>query len=204
MLTAPHILSRTSRHKAQEQGAGQPFLGDLRLAKARVHEFCGGARRTLALKLAQDMSGSVLWIQPQRSTEWLNADGARAFIELSRLIFVTAQRTDDMLWVMEEALRSGATPLVIADLSAPPALTPVRRLHLAAEAGAGIQSPLGLLLTPGDGGAQGIESRWALDHDHKGNNSEKLGWTLHRRRHRAKAYKSWPLRQSQSGLELSS
>ena len=160
--TAAHLLDRKShRNRA---AATVAFLDDLTLERARVHEFCGTARRRLALKLAGALHGPVFWIRPAWGATHLNPDGFLAQVDPGRFTFLTPKRPEDLLWVMEETLRTGQVPLCVADLPEPPGLTAVRRLHLAAETGAkdGITAPLGVLLTPGDGGAPGVESRWSL------------------------------------------
>lgn len=160
-------------------------LAGVDLARARLHEVCGPARRSFALIVARALTGPVIWIHPAWATDQPHAPGMAGMIDPGRLLMVAPQRPDDLLWTMEEALRSGAAPLVLADLPEPPGLTPVRRLHLAAEAGAeaGPQRPTGLILTPGDGGAAGVESRWHVTarHDPRGHR-----WLLEQRRARGR------------------
>lgn len=165
---------------------------EVALTQARVHEACGPARRSLAMWLAGRMVGPVLWISPAWEPDQLNPDGMLALADPARFIFVHPRRAPDLLWCAEEALRSGAAPLVVADLPAAPTLTPVRRLHLAAESGASHgAAPLGLLLTPGEGGAQGAESRWHVTPAHE---SRIRQWRLERRRARTLPPRAWAAR----------
>lgn len=170
--------------------AGLAFLGPLALVKARVHEFCGPARRTLAMLVARATTGPIFWIAPAWTQDRLHGDALAGFADPGRFTFVGPARAADLLWCMEEVLRSGTAPLVILELPAPPGLTPVRRLHLAAETAAREtgQAPLGLLLVPGDGGAAGVESRWTMApaHDQKATR-----WRLERLRARMAPPKTW-------------
>ena len=188
---------RIPRHGHRPRPA-VPFLGDLALATARVHEVCGAARRTFALTLAGAMAGPVLWIAPDWTVERLNPEGMLRLVQPSRLLFVTPRRAEDLLWSMEEALRSGAVPLVVADLPGPPALTPVRRLQLAAETGAveGACRPLGLLLTP-EGSAPGVETRWSLVPRHPDTHTE--SWEMRRLRARTLPEAAWQVAAGPNG-----
>lgn len=165
---------------------------EMALTLGRVHELCGPARHTLAAMVAARLSGPVLWIAPGWDHDRLNPDGLQAFFDPARLLFAHPTRPEDLLWCAEEGLRSGAAPLVVADLPRPAGLTPVRRLHLAVEAGAQTapQPPLGLLLTPEDGGAQGVESRWHMAPDH---GRGRTAWILARRRARTLPPAAWQI-----------
>ncbi|MEY8098270.1 ImuA family protein [Falsihalocynthiibacter sp. S25ZX9] len=177
------------------------FLKELTLAPSRAHEFCGNARHSLALMVAQETQGPVFWIHPGWIPDQLNPDGVCRFIDPSRLIFVTPNRAEDLLWSVEEVLRAGIVPLVVADIPGFPSLTSVRRLHLAAETGTreGRERPIALLLTPADGGAQGCETRWHMAQDYK---ADAPAWHLERRRSRSLAPKAWHITRDQERFHL--
>lgn len=162
-------MSLPIQHQAADPARDlQPLFGDLTLRRGRVHELCGPSRIQLAARIMARTRGPVVWIRPGWLPERLNAAGLQPLADPARLILVQADRDEGLLWAAEEALRSGAAPLVVAELLAPPALTPTRRLHLAAGTGSeaarreGGPAPLGLILLPGRGGAQGVESRWHM------------------------------------------
>jgi protein ImuA len=158
----------------------------------RTNELCGPSRRTLALMLASQMQGPILWIKPSWNRENLNAQGAVNFVNPGRITFVEPRRTEDVLWCMEEALRSGCIPTVIAECDTPPPLTPIRRLHLATEQGAQMSKTklLPLVLTPADGGAQGVETRWHMFPRHENPHNR---WQIERRRARMFPPATWTI-----------
>ncbi|NOD46008.1 MULTISPECIES: ImuA family protein [unclassified Ruegeria] len=193
-----HLLDQ----KPARAAPGLNLHNQITLQLGRVHEACGPARRSFAMWLAGQAQGPVLWISPAWEPGQLNPDGMMPFADPARFIFVHPTRAEDLLWCMEEALRSGAIPLIIGDLPGAPDLTPVRRMHLAAEQGGTMgRAPLGLLLTPGDGGAQGVETRWHMAAAHQG---EARRWTLTRRRARALPPVTWQatMTAARAGLHL--
>ena len=200
MPDVAHLLDRKS-HRRRAAPAVR-FLDDLTMDPGRVHEACGAARRRLAMMVAGALQGPVFWIRPAWTPVGLNPEGMLKLADPSRFIFCTPKRPEDLLWTMEEVLRAGLVPLVVADLPDPPGLTAVRRLHLAAETGAaeGKCTPLGLLLTPGKGGAPGVETRWSLTPAHGTGRQE--AWSLSRLRARMQPEKTWSLKGDTSGARI--
>lgn len=153
---------------ARHPAASSEILADiLHLQPGRAHEFCGPARRTLAVWLMARLpvGAPVIWLRPGWSAEQLHPQGVAEWANPAGLIMLSPPRAPDALDCAEEALRSGAVALVVIELSSPPALTPLRRLHLAAEAGLARRADKqlwGVVLTPEQGGAPGVESRWHL------------------------------------------
>lgn len=206
-----------SEHGPRPHGRGMvPLPGGaaagIGLARGRVHELRGPSRVALAVQVMGECAGPVLWLYPGWQAERLYPDGVAVFADPARLICARARRLEDILWSMEEALRSGAVGLVVAELPSAPALTPVRRLQLAAEAGAeaarhaghGV-APLGLLLTAGADVAAGVESRWRMSPlPSAGTMIEERGpvWRLERERARGAVPAVWRLERGAKGAVL--
>ncbi len=188
MASASALLSR----RPHTPPPGLRLWGEITLPLARVHEICGQARRMLALRIAAQADGPVVWITRRHGSDQMNPCGMAGIMNPGDVLFVATDRPEDSLWAMEESLRSGAVPVVVADLAEPPGMTPVRRLHLAAETGAtaGLCRPLGLLLTPGTGGAPGIETRLSCDPAHAPGHE---AWLIERLRARMMPPKVWRL-----------
>ncbi|WP_425052440.1 ImuA family protein [Psychromarinibacter sp. S121] len=199
-----HLLSRSPSRDRDRPALS--FLDGMALPLARAHEFCGDARRTLAALVAARTEGPVFWISPSWLPERLNPEAAAHLFDPGRVVFLEPQRAEDLLWCLEEVLRAGVVPLAVADLPGPPGMTAVRRLHLAAETGAaeGEVAPLGLILTPGDGGAPGIESRWRLRSAHGMQTDPagkpRQGWHLHRLRARTAPVQGWQMTTGPQGF----
>lgn len=130
------------------------------IAPARVHEATGAGRLAFALALAGRLEGAVLWVQDARVRDGLYAPGVAAFIDPARLVLARPTGALPVLQVAEEALRSGAAPLVVAELAEAPDLTASRRLQLAAGTGGG----RGLCLVPeGRLRTNAAETRWRCE-----------------------------------------
>ena len=176
---APAVLARQSHRPPARLDLGGPPGAEAALALSRLHECCGPARRSFAMLVATRLAdlgdqSPIWWISPAWQADQLHADGVAQFVSPGRLMLLRPKRAEDVLWCLEEILRSGTAGLAVADIPGLPGLTAVRRLHLAAETGAGLGklAPIGLILTPGPGGAQGVESRWHMASDHPSEGGE--------------------------------
>lgn len=125
------------------------------LLPRRVHEAEGRGRRTFALYQATRHSGPLVWILPAHASELPMLRGLPEGVG-ERLHLLRPSSEADLLWCVEEALRSAPIALVIAEPEKPLSLTAGRRLQLAAEAG----RTTGLMLIREDAGSNATETRW--------------------------------------------
>ena len=122
----------------------------------RVHEAEGRGRRTFALFQAVRHPGPLVWILPAHVPELPMLRGLPKGVGERLHLFRTEGETD-LLWCIEEALRSAPVGLVIAEPEKPLSLTAGRRLQLAAEAG----RTTGLMLIREGAGSNAAETRWS-------------------------------------------
>lgn len=127
------------------------------LLLGRVHEATGHGRRVFAACLAAAVQGPVVWVQEASVRAALHPPGLARIFDPGRLILARPKGVLGCLQVMEEALRAGAAPLVVAELDKAPDLTASRRLQLAADTG----RVRGLCLIPeGRLVTNAAETRW--------------------------------------------
>jgi len=129
------------------------------LRRGAVHEIAGIAASGFAAMAAGRLNGPVLWCVDQYARGHLYGPGLVAFgLAPDRLVVACCANRTDMLWAMEEGLRTPGLAAVVGEPGGTVDLTASRRLQLAAETG----GALGLVLVRGQsqrGGARRGEAR---------------------------------------------
>lgn len=120
-----------------------------------MHEAEGPARRGFALVQAARHRGQVIWVLPAHVAQLPMLRGLPEGLG-ERLHLLRPAGEADLLWAVEECLRSPGVGLVIAEPEKPLSLLAGRRLQLAAEAGA----TTGLMLVREGQGSNAAETRW--------------------------------------------
>lgn len=125
------------------------------LAPKRVHEAEGPGRRAFALWQAARHDGALIWVLPAHAPHLPMLRGLPEGVG-ARLHVLRPASELDLLWSVEECLRSPGVALVIAEPEKPLSLIAGRRLQLAAEAG----QTTGLMLIREGQGSNAAETRW--------------------------------------------
>ena len=159
------------------------------LALAAVHEIQGPAAAGFALHLLTSGLSEeecILWCVPEGRRDHLYGPGLwQAGIDPRRLVVAVCRDRDEMLWTVEEALKSGSVSAVVAQMDKnrsrgaagkPVDLTASRRLQLAAEAGGG----LGIILSEGGGALSpsAAATRWRADPAPLSNALDRSCWQI--------------------------
>jgi protein ImuA len=166
------------------------ILPQATLAWNRVHECKGPSKIIFALWLAQIVNGTILWISEAHNQQTLNPDGIYPYVNPAQFLFAKMRHKEDILWSIEEAMRSAACPLIVVDISSfNPGLTPIRRINLA---GREIQENVMAVFLTSDEyeGVQGVETRWHMAPIHDDINLKRK-WRLERLKARMAPPKFW-------------
>ncbi len=153
--TLPRPLLKLDLRQTEKVGFDACFP----LRRGRAHEAVGPSAVAFAAALCGMDGGGVLWIMESHTREQINPAGFAEYCDPANVLFAYAKSGADVLAVAEEALRSGAVSVVVAEVSKPLDLTAGRRLQLAAETGRAI----GLFVILEDMGSNATETRWRCD-----------------------------------------
>lgn len=131
------------------------------LARGAVHEVMGAAAGGFAAMVAGRAAGPVLWCRDVGDRTMLYGPGLEAYgLAPARVIVTHCRGRTDLLWAMEEGLRTQGLAAVIGEPPGMVDLTASRRLLLAAESSGG----LGIVINMQGGfAASALESRWRID-----------------------------------------
>ncbi len=133
------------------------------LARHGLHEAAGPGAVAFAALLAGRIGGQIIWIRTSGQVAQIDPYAlAPLGLAAEKLLLADAPR-QETAWAFEQALRSGAASVVIAETAAAPDFTASRRLHLAARE----NGVLGLLLpapplAAGRLPASAAETRWRI------------------------------------------
>jgi protein ImuA len=122
-------------------GGGLPRACLHEIVAADVGSAATGFSAVLLARLAG--AGSVIWCRRDPGLHGIKLYGAGVAsfgLDLHRLLIVRVRREIEVLWAMEEAIRSGAVAAVLGEAAIVPPIA-LRRLQLAAETG-GATGPL--------------------------------------------------------------
>lgn len=125
------------------------------------HEFFGEFALYFALMQLAQAKYQVIWLEPQKAADYLYPHAlVNLGINLHKVNFVAYQNQHQALWVIEEALRSGAVQYIIANGLKQPNLLQSKRLNMAAQKG---KSKAFILLNGISQNANSAMTRWQID-----------------------------------------
>ena len=128
-----------------------------------LHEVAGtaadGFAAMLATQFTTQLKEPVLWCVDGKQARHPFAPGLAGMgVATERLTIACCKTLKDMLWAMEEGLKSGAAALVIGEPSRPLDLTASRRLQLTA----GTEGATGLILGQRNLAPNACTTRWQV------------------------------------------
>tara|TARA_A100001011_G_scaffold166138_1_gene174854 strand:+ start:26 stop:700 length:675 start_codon:yes stop_codon:yes gene_type:complete len=159
---AKSIIDNLEKNNSLSLGCIE-FAPNIYLKIGRIHEICGPAKTRVAILVGAKTKGLIVWIRPDWENSIINTDSISNWFSPNQLLLINAKNKNDILFATEEVLRSGLSEVTITELPVIPSALQMRRIRLAITSGVKLNNtkkPLGLILSPNEGGATNIESRW--------------------------------------------